>query len=92
MFERTSGDVQTDNTGMINALLAFTTALQKKDEKKKNKNVLKVEELEGVKAERRERFKKIQNPMHLIQHYMSKEGFKPNEEENILLEKVVKLK
>ena len=30
--------------------------------------------------------------MHLIQHYMSKEGFKPNEEENILLEKVVKLK
>lgn len=30
--------------------------------------------------------------MHLIQHYMGKEGFKPNEEENILLDKVVKLK
>lgn len=51
-----------------------------------------MEELQGVKEERRERFKKMQNPMHFIQHYMSKEGFKPNEEENILLDRVVKLK
>ena len=60
---------------MINALLAFTSDLHKKEEEKKkksNKNVLVMEELQGVKEERRERFKKMQNPMHFIQHYMSK--------------------
>ena len=48
--------------------------------------------MDGVKAERRERFKKISNPLLLIQHYMSKENYKPSEEEDHIIEKILKLK
>ena len=48
-----------------------------------------VGELEGVKSERRERFKKFKFPMQFIKHYMEKENFKPTEEQKELIEKVI---
>lgn len=53
---------------------------------------MKIDELEGVKTERRERFKKMQNPSHIIQYYISKEGYNPNEEENLLLGRIIELR
>jgi len=33
----------------------------------------------GIKSERRERFKKLNNTYQIIKHYIEKEGFKPTE-------------
>lgn len=59
--------------------MKYTTELKKKDDEKK-KNKLIIEELAGIKAQRRERFKKVEDPRHLIQHYMSRENFIPTPE------------
>lgn len=49
----------------------------KDEEKKKNKLQSYIEELEGVKTERRQRLKRAHNPIIIIKHYMVKEGFVP---------------
>lgn len=69
---------------MLAALMKYTQDLKKK-EAEKQKSKLIIEELDGVKAERRERFKKITNPLMIIQHYMSKENYKPSEEEDHII-------
>ena len=54
------------------------SALKTKKEENKNSGV---GELEGLKSERRERFKKFKFPMQFIKHYMEKENFKPTDEQ-----------
>lgn len=34
----------------------------------------------------------MQNPSHIIQYYISKEGYNPNAEENLLLGRIIELR
>jgi hypothetical protein len=91
---------QTEKTiGDTLATFLLGSFIEKTDEKEKGsgrarnkKKAMTLEELPGVKSERRERFKKTNNTFHIIKHYIEKENYKPNEEEMYLMKELAELK